>query len=692
MKNPGDVCADPVRPNLNTNSSCVSFGRPAARTEAIGYKGLRGAILGNEVGPADYVETSEEVQPVDTLPSPYMPTQSERDDHELTHAQYRSWCEFCVNGRGLEMGHRQGDDHGERGVAVIGFDYMFLTGKDTYTRGEWAECDERDLDPMEVLKVLVVRDMRSKSIFGHAVKCKGSDESGYAVRCLVEDVKWLGYSRIILKSDNEPAIVKLLADTLKSLRIDGVVEQALEEHPPPYDPQSNGGIETGVKLIKGHLRTHRSALEARVGYKVPVAHPLMSWLVSHVANILTWYSVGRDGRTAYHRVRGRPFNGKLLLFGEYCRYKARSHEPLHGRNPWAGAIYLGRENVSGQHILYDDEAKSVAYARTLMRVPNQEKWKLETLAAVRITPWSLHEASKPTVVFRDQVEQRERVDVEPKARRVYLKPADFENFGFTSGCPRCEFDMKHGTGRTSKPHSEGCRNRVEAELAKTPAGQRRLAEASARLDRATAEVGEQYREDVSQRPVAQGENVEIGPSASNGPAMRAQVGGDESSNPFRLSGDANPKPVVEPVEPIDVEPEIVEQANGEVVDGGMDLGVVAKEKPLGRGARVIAREVVTSSTFDCQGASGGGDVDTGCQIGTDREGQRRKLIMEVGPIGELVASGGDGPRTLLPLCSKAATAHETPVSFSAPVHVVDSSPPRVGSEVSSVMDDALNLT
>ena len=149
------------------------------------------------------------------------------------------------------MGHRLGDDHSERGVAVVGVDYMFLTQKDVYSRLEWATCDEKDIDESLVLKVLVVRDMRSKALFAHAVTVKGSDDAGFAVQCLVDDIAWLGYSRVILKSDNEPAIVRLLEDALKALRVEGIVEQACEEHPPPYEQQANGGIEIGVKLVKG---------------------------------------------------------------------------------------------------------------------------------------------------------------------------------------------------------------------------------------------------------------------------------------------------------------------------------------------------------------------------------------------------------------------------------------------------------
>ena len=151
------------------------------------------------------------------------------------------------------------------------------------------------------------------------------------MQCLVDDIQWLGYSRVILKSDNEPSIVQLLREALKALRVQGM-KQGCEEHPPPYDPQANGGIEVGVKLVKGHLKTLRSSLEDRVRYKIPVTHPLMTWLAPHSANMLTWFSRGKGGRTAYQRVRGRAFNGRLLLFGEFCRYKCRSHEPLHGRD------------------------------------------------------------------------------------------------------------------------------------------------------------------------------------------------------------------------------------------------------------------------------------------------------------------------------------------------------------------------
>ena len=67
--------------------------------------------------------------------------------------------------------------------------------------------------------MLVVRDDKSKSIFEHMVPQKGIDEKGFAASSPVEDVRWLGCSKLTLKSDNEPAVVKRLSEALNALRM-----------------------------------------------------------------------------------------------------------------------------------------------------------------------------------------------------------------------------------------------------------------------------------------------------------------------------------------------------------------------------------------------------------------------------------------------------------------------------------------
>ena len=164
-----DASAIPIRPPPY-NYCCVGRGQCDGQTGVGGMgEGVVEQVLGNEIGDGEgeLVEAEEEeAQAAATLPTPYMPTQSERDDHDLTHATYRSWCEHCVQGRGVEMGHHPGGDHSERGVAVIGFDYMFVTAKDIYNRDDWKRNPEGEIDVKQVLKVWVVRDMKSKSILG----------------------------------------------------------------------------------------------------------------------------------------------------------------------------------------------------------------------------------------------------------------------------------------------------------------------------------------------------------------------------------------------------------------------------------------------------------------------------------------------------------------------------------------------
>ena len=59
---------------------------------------------------------------------------------------------------------------------------------------------------------------------------------------VVDDVLWLGYAKVMLKTDKEPAIVKLLKEALTPLKVSRV-DQVGEEHSLPYDSQANGSEE-----------------------------------------------------------------------------------------------------------------------------------------------------------------------------------------------------------------------------------------------------------------------------------------------------------------------------------------------------------------------------------------------------------------------------------------------------------------
>ena len=216
-------------------------------------------------------EEEEQAEMPLCLPSVYQPTRSEYMDHCVTHYPFRAWCRHCLEGRGREFGHSHMEGaKDERSTPVVSFDYCFVSDA-----GDITTVVDFEAAGEGAAKILVVRDSKSKSVFAHVVPAKGVDEAGFAVDTLVADVRWLGYVKVVLKSDNEPAIVKLLTEALRELRVHGL-EQCLQEHPPEHDPQANGSAETGVKLLKGHLRTLKSCLESKIGFKIPVRHPVVS--------------------------------------------------------------------------------------------------------------------------------------------------------------------------------------------------------------------------------------------------------------------------------------------------------------------------------------------------------------------------------------------------------------------------------
>ena len=254
----------------------------------------------------------------------------------------------------------------------------------------------------------------------------------------------------MLKCDNEPAIVAVLREALKAIRIDGV-EQAMEEHPPPHDSQANGKVESAVKAVRGMTRTLQVALEDQLKSKIPTTHAVMYWLVSHAADVLTWRIRGIDGLTAYQRARGKPFTYKLIAFGERCNFKFNSKAPIGESDRWNLGIYVGRDKLNGQHILFNPRSAEICRARTIMRLPNAQKWCRESVAKISATPFQLHIDQGPEVVFQDK-----KVDAEAEApkeaklsRRVYTRKLDYEMFGYTSGCPRCGHELTYGPGRTT---------------------------------------------------------------------------------------------------------------------------------------------------------------------------------------------------------------------------------------------------
>ena len=447
------------------------FGKDEARSENID---------GKDNAPEDELE--EDLAPKRISPDPGQPTEQEVSEHNVDHMPYRSWCEFCVKGRGTGEQHRESSGSS---IPIIAFDYLFATDKGLKRRAE-LEGDEDD--KAAVLKILVVKDSKSKTVFAHAVPQKGVDADGYAVVRLVEDIRWLGYTKILLKADNEHAIVKLLHDSLRRIKTDVLdMEQVGKEHPPSYDSRSNGSVENAVKAVQGLLRTVKLGFEARVGQAVPLTHPVMAWMAEHVAWILTTRKLGADGRSPYHSVRGRPFTRRLLEFGETALYKLPTKGPRYDERGkleerWRRGVFLGFARQSNEYVLWDED--KVVKSRSHQRLKSSMQWPEGAHEGITADPHSTYASLLPER-FGPAVEKPDEVEVQPKrlARSVAIRKADWETHGATPGCSKCSHAVEYGWGLMDGPHSEACVARFRELFMETEAGRQRVQRADSRRER-----------------------------------------------------------------------------------------------------------------------------------------------------------------------------------------------------------------
>jgi len=407
----------PVRPSISTQRKPILAG--AVEETAASEVQKDEVLAGDENDAPDEEDLQQEgnIEKVKLAPSPVLPTDKEIEEHNITHWPFRSWCKWCVLSRALgEQRGRARQDEVEHSVLIIGMDYFYLTSEGVNGWSEMLkflelEDDARGharvqqlMDDKEIVKCLIVCDYTSKAVFATVIGQKGHDDEEYSVNFILEAIKWLGYSTIIVKSDNEPAMLKLVKVAVQRLRVS--LETVREEHSKEYDSKAHGGTETRIRSVRMLFRTLRSYLESQIGKKIPIFHPILAWLLSYTATLQNIVARGSDGRTPWSTIKGRQFNGRLAAFGEMCRWKLPNKGPA-ARNRGnmevqsEEGIFLGI-NWNVNEYLYAT-AEGIQGSRSLTRVPFEQRWSLEAISAIAATPWQLKVPRDPEVIFPQDV-------------------------------------------------------------------------------------------------------------------------------------------------------------------------------------------------------------------------------------------------------------------------------------------------
>ena len=143
------------------------------------YEGWREGPV--EEGGADAEEPLRKI----VIPKVSTPSKAEIEEHEKTHLPFRTWCKSCVKGRGVASPHCKVGQNDPKAPGIE-IDYCF---------------------PRAGITILGVRDNQSGATASIWVPKKGGTISWIAEHLTnMIDYEW-GRSKIISKSDGEPAIL-----------------------------------------------------------------------------------------------------------------------------------------------------------------------------------------------------------------------------------------------------------------------------------------------------------------------------------------------------------------------------------------------------------------------------------------------------------------------------------------------------
>ena len=311
-------------------------------------------VLGNDEEDEKTAEVPEHLR-VRTVGSP--PSRSAMLEHYRLHTPYRSWCPVCVSARGPDVAHKSGvpgmDDREARNE--VAFDYCFM----------------RDRQGGASSTVLVGRDRKSGLYSGHVVPYKGA-AAEWVVEQTIRDLKKMGYHGLVtLRGDQEHAI----QDVLQQVANGRGEARTVIEMAPRSDSQANGFVERAVRSVEESIRLQHLAFEQRTGLNIPASHPLFAWLVEFSVDLLNKVAVGKDGKTAFERLKGKRYRNELLPFG--VRAMARVNGKPQGglmQPRWVESLVLGTRFHTNEYIaarLEDGHVVRTRGVRELPEVPLQ---------------------------------------------------------------------------------------------------------------------------------------------------------------------------------------------------------------------------------------------------------------------------------------------------------------------------------
>ena len=312
----------------------------------------------------------EEFQAARGASTPKAPSREAQARHNLTHLPYASWCPWCIMGRRANAPHFRSKDGSDRSLPLFVVDYAFV----------------RDKDDAVLCKLLVGKLYPSRKVLACVVDSKGVVDP-YGVSRVAAFIRESGlmnfnFTDWVVKSDQEISIVALMEQAIRKSGRHGTI---VPEASAVGESASNARAERTVQAVEDLLRVHKHALEARIGERLPSDHPTMRWLVEHVADILTKYTINDTGMSPYEELHGRKAQERRVEFGERVFFST----PKKGRSKldkrWRLGVYLGHAPNSNEQYIGLRNG-NVIRARSTTRIVARSRWDAKAILGVVGTP------------------------------------------------------------------------------------------------------------------------------------------------------------------------------------------------------------------------------------------------------------------------------------------------------------------
>ena len=114
-------------------------------------------------------------------------------------------------------------------------------------------------------------------------------------------IRELGYSRLELRSDGEPAILDLMTAVKTRLKRNVDYGKVLAQASPRESHQSNGGVERAIQTLRGIARVYMHYLEKKSNSKLRGDSEWWSWAIRHAVWVYNRFS--QSTRSANDPVR-----------------------------------------------------------------------------------------------------------------------------------------------------------------------------------------------------------------------------------------------------------------------------------------------------------------------------------------------------------------------------------------------------